>query len=98
MSSTPEVLLGILDDLGHEDFERFQWYLWQDGVLEGFKSIPKSKLEKLDRQNTVDEMCHAYSNHALEVTKMVFEKMKMMGVWEKHSKNIPEPGGKSWKH
>uniref|UniRef100_A0A672GYW1 Pyrin domain-containing protein n=1 Tax=Salarias fasciatus TaxID=181472 RepID=A0A672GYW1_SALFA len=99
MSSDPEeILLGILEDLGHEDFDNFQWYLWHDRVLEGFKSIPKSKLEGLDRKNTVDEMIQAYSIHTLKVTKMVLEKMKMMGLWEKHEKKIPKPEGKSWKH
>uniref|UniRef100_A0A672HP13 NACHT domain-containing protein n=1 Tax=Salarias fasciatus TaxID=181472 RepID=A0A672HP13_SALFA len=94
MSSAQEVLLGILEDLRHEDFEKFKWYLYQDGVLEEFKPIPTSKLETLDRTGTVDQMRQAYSNQILDVTKMVLEKMKMMGIWEKHSKNSSEPGGK----
>uniref|UniRef100_A0A672HN57 Pyrin domain-containing protein n=1 Tax=Salarias fasciatus TaxID=181472 RepID=A0A672HN57_SALFA len=97
MSSPSEILLGILDDLGDQDFGRFKWYLWQDGVLEGFKPILKSKLETLQREGTVDEMCQTYNTHALEVTKMVLEKMKKKGVWQKHSKNISQPEGKSWK-
>ncbi|XP_029939756.1 NLR family CARD domain-containing protein 3-like [Salarias fasciatus] len=91
MSSPSEILLGILDDLGDQDFGRFKWYLWQDGVLEGFKPILKSKLETLQREGTVDEMCQTYNTHALEVTKMVLEKMKKKGVWQKHSKNISQP-------
>uniref|UniRef100_A0A672I162 AIG1-type G domain-containing protein n=1 Tax=Salarias fasciatus TaxID=181472 RepID=A0A672I162_SALFA len=91
MSSPQEVLLRILDDLVDGDFGRFQWYLWQDGVLDGFRPIPKSKLEKLNRENTVDTMQQTYSNRSLEVTKTVLEKMNLMGVWEKHSKNISEP-------
>ncbi|XP_029938458.1 NLR family CARD domain-containing protein 3-like [Salarias fasciatus] len=93
MSSPQEVLLGILEDLRHEDFEKFKWYLCQDGVLEEFKPIPTSKLETLDRKGTVDQMRQAYSNQILDVTKMVLERMKMMGIWEKHSKHISEPGG-----
>ncbi|XP_029938465.1 NACHT, LRR and PYD domains-containing protein 14-like [Salarias fasciatus] len=92
MSSPQEVLLGILEDLRHEDFEKFKWYLCQDGVLEEFKPIPTSKLETLDRKGTVDQMRQAFSNQILDVTKMVLERMKMMGVWEKHSKHISEPG------
>ncbi|XP_029942324.1 NLR family CARD domain-containing protein 3-like [Salarias fasciatus] len=93
MSTTPETLLAILEDLGREDFETFQWYLWHDGVLEAFKPIPKSKLEGLDRKHTVDEMIHMYRSQTLEVTKMVLEKIKMTGIWEKHYKNISEPEG-----
>ncbi|XP_029938455.1 NLR family CARD domain-containing protein 3-like [Salarias fasciatus] len=94
MSSPQEVLLGILEDMRHEDFEKFKWYLWQDGVLEEFTPIPMSKLETSDRKGTVDEMRQAYSNQILDVTEMVLERMKMMGIWEKHSKNISETGGK----
>ncbi|XP_029939759.1 NLR family CARD domain-containing protein 3-like isoform X2 [Salarias fasciatus] len=94
MSSPQEVLLGILEDLRHEDFEKFKWYLSLDGVFEEFRPIPTSKLETLDRTGTVDQMRQAYSNQILDVTEMVLEKMKMMGVWEKHFKNISEPGGK----
>uniref|UniRef100_A0A672HNA2 Pyrin domain-containing protein n=1 Tax=Salarias fasciatus TaxID=181472 RepID=A0A672HNA2_SALFA len=98
MSSTPEVVLGMLDDLMDEDFKRFKWYLCQDGALKGFKPIPKSKLESLDRIDTVDKLVQTYSSHALEVMKMVLEKMYMTHIWEKHTRNIFEPEGKSWKH
>uniref|UniRef100_A0A672HN00 Pyrin domain-containing protein n=1 Tax=Salarias fasciatus TaxID=181472 RepID=A0A672HN00_SALFA len=92
MSSDPEILVGMLDHLVDEDFGRFQWYLWQDVALEGFRPIPKSKLKKLDRKDTVDEMYQTYSDRTLEVTKTVLEKMNMKGVWEKHfKKNISEP-------
>ncbi|XP_029939734.1 protein NLRC3-like isoform X1 [Salarias fasciatus] len=93
MSSTPEILLGILDDLGREDFERFKWYLGLDGVLEGFKPIPRSKLERSGRTDMVDTMVQAYSSHALEVTKMVLERMRMIHIWEKHARNIFKPEG-----
>ncbi|XP_029939794.1 stonustoxin subunit beta-like isoform X1 [Salarias fasciatus] len=94
MSSDPEILVGMLDHLVDEDFGRFQWYLWQDGALKGFRPIPKSKLKKLDRKDTVDEMYQTYSDRTLEVTKTVLEKMNMKGVWEKHfKKTISEPEG-----
>uniref|UniRef100_A0A672GEL2 NACHT domain-containing protein n=1 Tax=Salarias fasciatus TaxID=181472 RepID=A0A672GEL2_SALFA len=79
MSSTREILLGILEDLGREDFERFKWYLGLDEVLEGFKPIPRSKLESSGRIDMVDTMVQAYSSHALEVTKMVLERMPLLG-------------------
>ncbi|XP_029942935.1 NLR family CARD domain-containing protein 3-like [Salarias fasciatus] len=93
MSSDPEVLLGILKDLGGEDFKNFKWYLWHHGVLEGFKPIPKSDLETLDREDTVDKILDTYSDRTLEVTETILEKMQMKGMWEKHSKNISKPGG-----
>uniref|UniRef100_A0A672F9R7 NACHT, LRR and PYD domains-containing protein 3-like n=1 Tax=Salarias fasciatus TaxID=181472 RepID=A0A672F9R7_SALFA len=93
MSSPPEVLLEILKDLGGEDFKSFKWYFWQHGLLEGFKRIPKSDLETLDREGTVDKILDTYSDRTLEVTEMVLEKMQMKGLWEKHSKNISKPGG-----
>uniref|UniRef100_A0A672HNB3 NACHT domain-containing protein n=1 Tax=Salarias fasciatus TaxID=181472 RepID=A0A672HNB3_SALFA len=91
MSSPPEVLLGILDDLGDEDFGRFKWHL-QHGVL--FNPIPKGKLERLDRGDTVDKILDTYSHRTLEVTEMVLEKMQMKGLWEKHCKNLSKPAGK----
>uniref|UniRef100_A0A672HMQ0 NACHT domain-containing protein n=1 Tax=Salarias fasciatus TaxID=181472 RepID=A0A672HMQ0_SALFA len=91
MSKTEKVLLGILEELEREDFEKFQRYLWHDGVLGRFPHIPKSKLEGLDRINTVNVMLQTYSNHTLEVTKVVCKKMKIMGIWEKHDKDISEP-------
>ncbi|XP_029938439.1 NACHT, LRR and PYD domains-containing protein 3-like [Salarias fasciatus] len=93
MSSDPEGLLGILDDLGDEDFGRFKWYFWHGGVLKGFKPIPKSKLETLDREGTVDKIFDTYSDQTLEVTKMVLEKMQTKGKRDEHTKKTSEPEG-----
>ncbi|XP_029939712.1 NACHT, LRR and PYD domains-containing protein 3-like [Salarias fasciatus] len=93
MSSPPEVLLGILKDLEDKDFKDFKWYLWRDGVLEGFKPIPKSDLQTLDRGDTVDKILNTYSDRTLEVTEMVLEKMQMKSLWEKHCKNLSKPAG-----
>uniref|UniRef100_A0A672FYN9 B30.2/SPRY domain-containing protein n=1 Tax=Salarias fasciatus TaxID=181472 RepID=A0A672FYN9_SALFA len=92
MSSPRDVLLGILEDLLDEDFKRFKFHLCHKGDFEGFKPIPKSRLETLDRLDTVDKMLDTYSLCTLAVTKMVLEKMNMMGIWEKHWKNNSEPG------
>ncbi|XP_029938457.1 NACHT, LRR and PYD domains-containing protein 3-like [Salarias fasciatus] len=91
MSSDPEVLLGILDDLGDEDFRRFKWYFWHGGALEGFKPIPKSKVETLNREDTVDKIFDTYSDRTLEVTKMVLEKMQTKGKSDEHTKKTSEP-------
>uniref|UniRef100_A0A672GCZ4 B30.2/SPRY domain-containing protein n=1 Tax=Salarias fasciatus TaxID=181472 RepID=A0A672GCZ4_SALFA len=79
MNPHQEVLLKILDDLGSKDFKTFKWHLSQNVLFEGIKPIPKSKLEEADRLDTVDKMINTYSNHSLEVTKIVLKKMNMKG-------------------
>uniref|UniRef100_A0A672HNN8 NACHT domain-containing protein n=1 Tax=Salarias fasciatus TaxID=181472 RepID=A0A672HNN8_SALFA len=91
INKAAEVLLGILKDLEDKDFKDFKWYLWRDGVLEGFKPIPKSDLQTLDRGDTVDKILNTYSDRTLEVTEMVLEKMQMKSLWEKHCKNLSKP-------
>uniref|UniRef100_A0A672HNM1 NACHT domain-containing protein n=1 Tax=Salarias fasciatus TaxID=181472 RepID=A0A672HNM1_SALFA len=54
MSSTREILLGILEDLTRADFQKFKWYLANYGVHEGIEPIPKSKLEGLSLPEMVD--------------------------------------------
>ncbi|XP_044200291.1 NLR family CARD domain-containing protein 3-like [Thunnus albacares] len=71
----PQVLLECLEDLGSDDFEKFKWYLYQQGVLKGFKAIPKYRLEKANRFETVDQMVKNYSEDAIKVTKMILGKI-----------------------
>ncbi|XP_071384886.1 protein NLRC3-like [Centroberyx affinis] len=75
MAMPVDLLLKTLEDLGDEDFKRFKWFLQQPDSLEGFPAIPKSRLEKAGRQDTVDEMVQIYSENTLEVTKKVLMKM-----------------------
>ncbi|XP_071388902.1 NLR family CARD domain-containing protein 3-like [Centroberyx affinis] len=70
-----ELLLGTLEDLGDEEFKKFKWFLQQADILEGLPAIPKSRLEKADRQDTVDQMVQTYNQHSLEVTKKVLMKI-----------------------
>uniref|UniRef100_A0A672HNN5 NACHT domain-containing protein n=1 Tax=Salarias fasciatus TaxID=181472 RepID=A0A672HNN5_SALFA len=98
MSSTREILLGILEDLTRADFQKFKWYLANYGVHEGIEPIPKSKLEGLSLPEMVVEMDQTYSSQTLEVTRMILKRMRMTHIWEKHTRNIFEPEGKSWKH
>ncbi|XP_062297432.1 NACHT, LRR and PYD domains-containing protein 12-like [Scomber scombrus] len=90
MATPTEVLLECLDDLGSEDFELFKWYLYQQGVLEGFKSIPKSRLEKANRIKTVDLMFESYSINTIKVTKIILGKMNQNALLERLSL-LPEP-------
>ncbi|KAM9356405.1 uncharacterized protein KZ484_014419 isoform 2-T2 [Pholidichthys leucotaenia] len=69
MTSQRDGLVGILDELGDEDFERFKFYL-QDR-----HPVLKSGLENGNRLKTVDEMVEMDSCNAVEVAKAVLEKM-----------------------
>ncbi|XP_035854998.1 uncharacterized protein LOC118494665 [Sander lucioperca] len=51
METPQEVILGILEDLGTNDFEKFKWYLQQKGTLKNFPAIRKSKLENSKVKN-----------------------------------------------
>ena len=76
MDSIPkEDLLRTLQNLGEDDFKTFKWYLEQPEVLEDLPTIPKSRLEKSDRCDTVDLMFQTYSENTLRVTKKVLGKM-----------------------
>ncbi|XP_071394323.1 NACHT, LRR and PYD domains-containing protein 3-like [Centroberyx affinis] len=75
MATDKEKLLETLQDLGHEEFKSIKWFLQQDDILEGFPAIKKSKVEKANRQDTVDQMVQTYNQHSLEVTKKVLMKI-----------------------
>ncbi|XP_035856457.1 E3 ubiquitin-protein ligase TRIM39-like [Sander lucioperca] len=68
-------LFNTLEDLKEEEFKKFKWCLQQD-ILEGYQRIKESKLENVERQDTVDEMVKTYQlQGALKVTKKVLEKI-----------------------
>ncbi|XP_071380139.1 NACHT, LRR and PYD domains-containing protein 3-like isoform X2 [Centroberyx affinis] len=75
LSKTKRLLIKTLEDLGDEELKIFQWFLQQDDILEGFPAIKKSKVEKANRQDTVDQMVQTYNQHSLEVTKKVLMKI-----------------------
>ncbi|XP_071394816.1 NACHT, LRR and PYD domains-containing protein 3-like isoform X2 [Centroberyx affinis] len=75
MATDKERLLKTLEHLGDEDFKSFKWFLQQADILEGVPAIPKSRLEKADRQDTVDQMVQTYSEKTLEVTNKVLMKI-----------------------
>ncbi|XP_071370484.1 NACHT, LRR and PYD domains-containing protein 12-like isoform X2 [Centroberyx affinis] len=75
MATDAEKLLETLDDLGEEEFKSFKWFLQQPNSPEGFPAIKKSRLEKADRQDTVDQMVQTYCGNTLEVTKKVLMKI-----------------------
>ncbi|CAK6981046.1 uncharacterized protein LOC128354576 [Scomber scombrus] len=90
MPTRKEVLLGCLEDLGSDDFDKFKWYLRQQGVLEGFKPIPKSQLEKANRTDTLDLMDKSYYKNTITVTRMILGKMNQNDLVGRLS-HLPEP-------
>ncbi|KAM9346066.1 NACHT, LRR and PYD domains-containing protein 3-like [Symphorus nematophorus] len=92
MASHVELLFGVLQHLGNEEFKHFQWFLKQDGIVEGFRAIPKCQLEEADRQDTVDKMVEAYSRPgALQITVEVLKKINRNDLVEEFSKIGPDP-------
>ncbi|XP_028445940.1 NACHT, LRR and PYD domains-containing protein 3-like [Perca flavescens] len=91
METPQEVILGILEHLGTDDFENFKWYLQQKGTLKNFPAIRKSKLENVNRVNTVDTMFQNYSINTIKVTRIVLVKINQNDLVEKLSNIISEP-------
>ncbi|XP_032366280.1 NACHT, LRR and PYD domains-containing protein 3 [Etheostoma spectabile] len=83
METPQEVVLRILEALGAEHFEKFNWHLQQEGALNDFPAIPKSKLEKETRLNTVDMMLQTYSIKIIDVTRIVLVKMNLNDLVKK---------------
>lgn len=76
MTTQAELLLGTLEDLGYEELKKFQWFLQQDGTVDGFPTIKKSRLENTDRQDTVDLMVQTYGlDGALKITVEILKKV-----------------------
>ncbi|XP_056224230.1 E3 ubiquitin-protein ligase TRIM21-like [Seriola aureovittata] len=76
MTKLTETLWDTLEKLKDEQLKHFQWFLKQDGILEGFSAIPVARLERADRQDTVDLMVQKYGcNEALGITIKILEKI-----------------------
>ncbi|XP_023250600.1 NACHT, LRR and PYD domains-containing protein 3-like, partial [Seriola lalandi dorsalis] len=73
---TPEDLLNTLEDLGHEEFNKFKWFLQQPDITPGFPTIKKKQLQTTNTWETVDLMVQTYTlPGAVEVTRKVLEKL-----------------------
>ncbi|XP_071399234.1 protein NLRC3-like [Centroberyx affinis] len=88
MATPVELLLGTLEDLDNEEFKKFKWFLQQADILEGFPAIPKSRLEKADRLDIVDQMVQTYSEYTLDLTKEVLRKINRNDLVQ-HLSNTP---------
>uniref|UniRef100_A0A3Q1IXK5 B30.2/SPRY domain-containing protein n=1 Tax=Anabas testudineus TaxID=64144 RepID=A0A3Q1IXK5_ANATE len=88
MAAKQHELLDMLEDLGEEELKKFQWYLQN---ADGLQNIKKSKLEKADRLETVDLMVEMYSDNALEVAKLILQKVKRNKVQSQEDSTQPPP-------
>ncbi|XP_042285980.1 caspase b-like [Thunnus maccoyii] len=86
----PQLLLDTLEDLPDRDFKTFNWYLTTD-VLDGCKRIPKARLEKASRTDTVDEMIRGYGEEmAVNITVEILRKINNNYAAEKLKKAYAE--------
>ncbi|XP_056223077.1 uncharacterized protein LOC130163178 [Seriola aureovittata] len=84
MATLREELLNILRDLNEKQFKHFKFYLRDDGILEGFTSIPLADLDNADRPDTVDLMINKYRDRgALKVTLKVLQKISRNDLVER---------------
>ncbi|XP_070699885.1 E3 ubiquitin-protein ligase TRIM39-like [Pempheris klunzingeri] len=89
---TSEDLLNTLEELRDSEFKKFKWYLQQSDILQGYQTIKGSKLEKAEGLDTVDLMVKTYKlDGALEVTKMILEKIPRKDLVQSLSDSISEP-------
>ncbi|XP_078022246.1 caspase b-like isoform X2 [Epinephelus lanceolatus] len=91
----PQLLLETLEELQDDDFETLKWYLSMN-ILEGCKPIPKSRLGKAPRTNTVSRMIESYGEEsAVKVTVEILRKMGNNNAAEKLKSRYA--GGKTTK-
>lgn len=70
-----KLLLESLEQLRTVDFQKFQWYL-TEGVLQSFKSIPRSHLEHASRPETVTRIVERYGeDKAVEITIQILREI-----------------------
>lgn len=94
MANLKEELLNTLEKLEERDFNKFKWFLKHDDILEGFKGIPVARLEKAERQDTVDLMVQQYQEHgALKVTLKVLKKIHRNDLIQCLQQSISQPKG-----
>ncbi|XP_062294379.1 NACHT, LRR and PYD domains-containing protein 3-like [Scomber scombrus] len=88
----PEDLLNTLEELRHQEFQDFKWYLQQPDILTGCQTIKASRLEKAERRDTVDLMVQTCKLHgALKVTKKVLGKINRKDLVQSLSDTSSEP-------
>ncbi|XP_062299566.1 NACHT, LRR and PYD domains-containing protein 3-like [Scomber scombrus] len=94
MVALKEELLNILEKLTEDEFRKFKWFLELDDIVEGFKGIPESQLEKAEMTRTVNLMVKAHQDHgALQLTKKILERIRRNDLVQRLQNFQPEPKG-----
>ncbi|KAG9342829.1 hypothetical protein JZ751_015701, partial [Albula glossodonta] len=100
MARVAGLLASTLDELLADQLKRFRWNLTYD-VPEGFRPIPKGKLENKDVPDTVDKMLDSYGEEgAVKVTLYVLMKTGQNDLAQKLEKDYTtaEAGGNAADH
>uniref|UniRef100_A0A3B5KEB3 Pyrin domain-containing protein n=1 Tax=Takifugu rubripes TaxID=31033 RepID=A0A3B5KEB3_TAKRU len=91
-----EILLNVLEHLTEEEFDKFNFYLKDPGVMGGFNPIKSYQLETRERTVVVDLMVKAYKDQgAVEVTKKILEKIPRNDILQNLSAVSSDPTGHS---
>ncbi|XP_034750011.1 NACHT, LRR and PYD domains-containing protein 12-like isoform X2 [Etheostoma cragini] len=91
MAAIKELLLETLDDLGQEELKIFKWFLQQAEILEDLPAIPKCRLEKADKLDTLDLIVQTYNEQSVQVTKTVLTKINRNDLVQNLSNIGPGP-------
>ncbi|XP_041961111.1 NACHT, LRR and PYD domains-containing protein 6-like [Alosa sapidissima] len=89
-----DLLFRTLDDLESEDLKRFRTYLFDsEGNMEGFKPIPKGKLEDSDATDVASKMKEAYGGEgSVKMTLTILRKMNLNNLADKLERDAAESG------
>ncbi len=83
--------MAILEELVDKELRTFQWFLYSN-VLEGFSHIPRSWVEGVDRQDTMDLLVQTYGyDGAVTVTVDILMRMKLK-LWAETLKKKYDEG------
>ncbi|XP_071325364.1 uncharacterized protein [Trachinotus anak] len=85
ITSVQEKLLETLEDLSHEEFKIFKWFLQQTETMSGLPGIPKSRMEMAQRVDVLDLMVQAYGEESVEVTREVLMKINRIDLEQRLS-------------
>ncbi|TWW54696.1 NACHT, LRR and PYD domains-containing protein 4 [Takifugu flavidus] len=89
-----EILLNVLEHLTEDEFDKFNFYLKDPGVMGGFNPIKEGQIDNKKRTVVVDLMVKAYKDQgAVEVTKKILEKIPRNDILQKLSAVSSDPTG-----
>ncbi|TWW53549.1 hypothetical protein D4764_0276290 [Takifugu flavidus] len=94
-----EILLNVLEHLTEDEFDKFNFYLKDPGVMGGFNPIKEGQIDNKKRTVVVDLMVKAYKDQgAVEVTKKILEKIPRNDILQNLSAVSSDPTGPTCEH